>query len=96
MTFKFNLVSDIFLSDKLGLRVFSLLKVFQIVFISIYERSPEILQADSERTLYTFLDISSICWQKLERMTLVNDVVTHVMAKYDWLNPSLEEDLNFY
>ena len=45
MTFKSNLVSDIFLSDKLGLRVFSLLKVFQIVFIRVYERAPEILQS---------------------------------------------------
>ena len=45
MTFKSNLVSDIFLSDKLGLRVFSRLKVLQIVFIGVYESSPEILQS---------------------------------------------------
>ena len=69
--FKSNLVSDIFLSDKLGLRVFSLLKVFQIVFISVYESAAEILQNSIRTPCRLVLDVSSICcWQKGERMTL--------------------------
>ena len=71
MTFKSNLVSDIFLSDKLGLRVFSLLKVFQIVFICVYESAAEILQNSERIPCRLVLDVSSICcWRKGERMTL--------------------------